>query len=32
MRRRQPPIFWVLVFVNLLLWLGLLPARLLGVL
>lgn len=31
MRRRQPPIFWVLVILNLILWLGVVPARLAGV-
>lgn len=32
MRKRQPPIFWLLVLVNLILWLGVLPARLVGAL
>lgn len=32
MRRRQPPLFWLLVLVNLILWLGVVPARLVGVL
>lgn len=32
MRPRQPPIFWLLVLVNLILWLGVLPARLVGAL
>lgn len=30
--QRQPPIFWALVALNLVLWLGVLPARLVGVL
>lgn len=32
MRKRQPPIFWLLVLVNLILWLGVLPASLVGAL
>lgn len=31
-RPRQPPVFWWLVALNLFLWLGVLPCRLLGVL
>lgn len=31
-RARQPAIFWVLVALNLILWLGVLPCRLTGAL
>lgn len=32
MRRRQPPIFWLLLAFNLIMWLGVVPARLAEVL